>query len=415
MTFALKHIVLSTALASLVVPAALAQSSDNPFLRGRFTSVTDRSQPEFDPEPVRAGSFEISSSLGLAAQYNSNVFAASKDSDNTTADTILIVNPQIEAQSTWSSHSLSAGVNLERRQYNKYDTENVEVYDTFVDGRLDVLRSFQLNGGVFAGHDAEQRYEAGSEGVTDPIEYDRVGATAGALYQRDRIQLQAGVGTTEYDYDYTASFRDMTENFVSARGSYAISPDIAVFVQGRVAELDYVDPGTVQNPSRDGTRSSAQIGASFELQAPFRGEVAVGQFNEEKDASAGTDGLSVNGFVEWFPTQLTTVTFRANRGVYDSGVAESPSSTNATVGVRIDHELRRNILLFADFRTGTDTYDGIDREDSFNDFAAGVGYKLNKHALVEGGYNFHTQSSSGAQQGVDSEQHVVAVSIRLFP
>ena len=50
---ALSVLMLSTAIASVIAPAAMAQ--ENPFLRGRYTSVTERDQPEFDPVPIRAG------------------------------------------------------------------------------------------------------------------------------------------------------------------------------------------------------------------------------------------------------------------------------------------------------------------------------------------------------------------------
>jgi len=415
MTIGFKHIALSTALVGLVAPAAMAQSNDNPFLRGRYTAVTERSQGDFDPEPLRAGAFDIWARLGLSAEYNSNIFASPKSADNDTSDAIFRANPEIEARSNWSSHELNAGVSVDYKDYQRYETETVTDYNAFVGGRLDVLRTFQLRGQAFATHASEQRYEPGSAGVTNPIEYDRIGANVGAVLRRDRLQLDGMAGTVTDDFDNTVSFRDVTENFLYGRGSYAISPDVAFFVQGRTADLDYDSPGTVLAPNRDGTRSSVEVGASFELQAPFRGEVAVGSVTEEKDdpAQADVEGLSLDGRLLWFPTQLTTVTFHANRGIMDSGIAEVASATNTRYGVRIDHELRRNILIYGEAAFGTYAFEGISREDEFSDTSAGLAYKLNKRAHLEFGYRFH--NSSGATPDRDIEQHIASVGLRIFP
>ena len=254
----------------------MAQSADNPFLRGRYVAVNERSQGDFDAEPLRAGAFEVWSSLGLSVDYNSNIFAQPKTADNEAADTILRVSPQIEARSNWSSHALNAGLIVDYADYIRYETETITHYNAFVDGRIDVLRSFQLLGQVTAEHASEQRYEPGSAGAINPIEYDRFGVNTGALFQRDRFQIGGTVGVVGEDYDTVSNFRDVTDTYVSARAAYAISPDVAVFVQGRTGDLDY------ESSNRDGTRSTIQVGASFELQAPFRGEIAVGSFKDEK-------------------------------------------------------------------------------------------------------------------------------------
>jgi hypothetical protein len=417
MKFGFQHIVLSTALFGLTAPVAMAQSVDNPFLRGRYTAVTERSQGDFDPEPLRAGAFEIWSSLGLAAAYNSNIFAAAKDADNDTNDTIISISPQIAAQSNWSSHELNAGFSLERRDYLKFETETVTDYDAFVGGRIDVLRDFALRGQAFAGHGSEPRFEPGSAGAATPIEFDRTGVNAGAVYQRDRFQLEGTGGTIDSDYDSTTDFRDVTENFISGRVSYAISPDVAAFLQGRTGDLDYDAPGTTDNPNRDGTRSSVEVGASFELQAPFRGEIAVGSFRDEKDSPSFVDsqGLSVDANLVWFPTQLTTVTFRANRGAFDAGIRQSSTATNTTLAVRI---------IFAEVGRGNYKFEGsvllpvqrpLDRKDEFSNVEAGIAYKLNKRARLEASYRFHSQSSTGIDRDRDLEQHVVSVGLRIYP
>jgi hypothetical protein len=424
MKFGFKQIVLSTVFAGLAAPAAFAQSADNPFDRGRYTAVTERSQADFDPEPIRAGSFRVWSNLGLSAAYNDNIFA---EDDNPDDDTVVHIRPEVEAQSDWTSHALNAGVLVDHKEYVANDSETSTDYNAHVDGRLDVLRSFALTGRVTAGHTTEERYEPASANSPEPAQYDSLGAQVGARFRTDRIQLEGRAGTVEHDFDSGFDYRDMKENTLFGRASYAVSPDIAVFVQGARSEQDYDDPGSVSNPNRDGTRTNLQLGASFELQAPFRGEIAVGSVEEDKDDPtwADTDGVSVDGRLYWFPTQLTTVTFRANQGVFDPGIVEAASAERLNYGVRVDHEFRRNIIIFGDVGYGRYNYEGLandptpyDREDEYTDFAAGFAYKINRHIHAEFSYHLHNQESNGADADPNRrsfDQNIISAGLKFYP
>jgi hypothetical protein len=421
MKIVFKKIALSSAIAAIVAPAAMAQSTDNPFLRGRYTAVTERAQPDFDPEVVRAGAFEISSSLGLSAEYNDNIFASETNEES---DTILRIRPQADIRSNWSSHQLNAGVSVDRRQYGSNGSEDVTDYNAYVGGRLDVQRSFSLNGRVNGAHITEERYEPASATSIEPAQYDVLGANVGASYQRDRFQLTGTVGTREDDFDSPFNFRDVTDTFYSGRAAYAISPDVAFFVQGRQDDFDYDLPGTLADPSRDGKRTTLQLGTSFELQAPFRGEIAIGSVEDDKDARPDTDGLSVDGQLMWFPTQLTTVTLNASRGVFDPGLLTSASATRSNFSVHVDHELLRNVVLFGTAGFGKYDFEGtvvgpppraFDRSDEFTDVVVGAGYKLNKHARVDASYRLHSQDSSGIDADRDLDQNIFSISLKLFP
>ncbi len=417
MKIGFKQIILSTVFAGLAIPAALAQTPGNPFERGRYTAVTERRQADFDPEPLRAGAFEIWGSLGLDAAYNDNVFAEATGPDD---DTIIHVRPVVEARSNWTSHALTAGVSVNHREYVANDAETSTDYEAFLDGRLDVQRSFALTGNVNAGHFTEERYLPGNDAFDPAAEFDAVGASVGAIFRSDRIQIEGNVNTAQRDFDPELyDFRDVTETGFYGRASYAVSPDVAIFVQGRTTDQDYDFPGDAQNPNRDGTQTNLQVGASFELQAPFRGEIAIGSVQEEKDDPVWTDvdGLSVNARLMWFPTQITTVTFRGNQGVFDPGVIEFASAKNTNYGVRVDHELRRNIIIFGDVGFGKYEFEGTPtspagREDEFTDLEAGIAYKINKRIHFEFGYRLHSQDST-VEDSFD--QNIISAGLKFYP
>lgn len=418
MKFGFKQIALSTvmatALAAATAPAALAQSPNNPFQSDRYTSVTDRQQPDFDPEPVRAGAFNVMANVGLAADFNDNVYATD---NNTISDTILRFTPQIDARSNWTAHSLAAGLAVNHNEHLDQGSETSTDYNGYVDGRLDVTRTFQLNGRLDTAHVTEPRYEPANTGAS-PVEFDRLGYNVGAQFQTDRLLLRGTYGFSDNNYNTIPGSvnRDFKETFFSGRASFAFSPDFALFVQGRKSEQDY------DVSDRDGDRTSYEVGATFELAAPFRGEIAVGNVKEDKanPARPDLDGLSLAANIEWFPTQLTTVTFRGNSSVFDPGLANSASALNTSYGVRIDHEFYRNLILFGDAGVGTYDYEGINRKDDFSDFALGAAWKLNKHARFEGSYKIHNTESSGAPADLDPtrldvNQNIFSIGIRVFP
>ncbi|OYW43585.1 MAG: hypothetical protein B7Z38_00850 [Rhodobacterales bacterium 12-64-8] len=408
---ALKRLLLTTAIAATIAPAAAAQG-DNPFLRGRYTDVTTRSQPEFDQQPVRAGAFDIMSSVGVAAELNDNVRATPT---NQAEDTILRFTPRADIRSNWTVHEVQAGFSLNHREYLELDSETTTDYNLYATGRLDMSRDVQFRGGASTAHVTEERYAAASFGTPEPASYDTSGVFAEVQYRSDRIQLQGTIGAAEDQYDQAAQqlIRNNSSTYVNARLSYAVSPDVAVFVQGRQAEFDYDQAG------RDGTQTTIDAGVNFELAAPFRGEIAVGNFKDDRDAAlyGSVEGLNVRGNVKWFPTELTTVTFLANRGVIDPGLAISATSVNTAFGIRVDHELMRNVLLFGNLRQETNEYQGalIDREDDALSLSVGGAYKINRNMRLEFQYSARSQDSSGATAGPDIDVNVISAGIRFFP
>lgn len=414
MTFGPKQLLLTTAIVGIIAPAAAAQ--ENPFLRGRHTAVTERGQPEFDPEPLRAGAFVIDANVLGAVELNDNVYA---QETGKVEDTIIRIRPEVIARSNWSVHSLTVGGNIDHREFTGEDSETSTDYRLFANGRLDATRNFAFTGNAAVGQATEARYEPGSQFAPEPARDKYANADIGASYRSDRLLLQGRVGASQHDYQSFYPLRDYDETFISGRVSYAISPDLAVFADARRSEFEY-DDSTLIN--RDGEQTSLRAGVNFELTAPFRGEIAVGQVTDKRDAPGSRDAKSpsVDAMVEWFPTQLTTVTFRGFAGITDPGIPEALSADTQRYSIRADHELLRNVVLYGEVGIGnykfnaSPLFPAYEREDEFTDVNIGGTYKLNKHARIEAGYAFHTRDSSGLG-ATDLDQNVLSVGLRLFP
>ena len=131
MKLGLKHLLLTTALVGVLAPVASAQ--DNPFLRGRHVSVTERAQPEYDPEPIRAGSFTVASNLLAAVEYNDNIFGTPTA---TVEDTIIRIRPEVIASSNWSVHALTVGASVDHREFTSEGSETTTTTPLYLFGGI---------------------------------------------------------------------------------------------------------------------------------------------------------------------------------------------------------------------------------------------------------------------------------------
>jgi hypothetical protein len=150
-------------------------------------------------------------------------------------------------------------------------------------------------------------------------------------------------------------------------------------------------------------------GANFELAALVRGEIGVGYLTQEFDDSAFDDvsGFGARAQVEWFPTQLTTVTLTGSRTVEDAAISRSSSYLSNNVNLQVDHELLRNLILSGTAGYGKDDYRGIDRTDERYNAGVSATYIMNRAVGVTLAYNHMNQDSSGADSSLDVANYTV--------
>ncbi|MEM7767817.1 MAG: outer membrane beta-barrel protein [Pseudomonadota bacterium] len=423
--------------ATAVSPAAFAQDY---FARDRYESVTDRYQPDFDQEPVRVGTFLASPVLTVGVEVTDNVFAvpdtAGSDPEH---DVIGIVGASSGFTSDWGRHEVGGDVGVSHREFFDFADESVTTLNGTVRGRLDVSRDFTIDGNVFGVSSADPRTsEAVRAAFAEPVEFDRFGGTIQANYIRDRIRLQgfANVQTVEFDdakirpafadvVDGDQGFRSNTLSRVGGQVAYAVLPDVAVYAEAEVNQRDYDEltplaGGTIL-ADRDSDGYRLEVGADFELPNLLRGDVAVGYLEETRDdpSFVDFDGLSLDATLNWFPSRLTTVTFAAGRRTVDVGVVAAGAALETDGGVRVDHELRRNILLFgrAEYRNRAFddiTLDGGGTRDD-DTWLAGFGatYKINKRFHLDAAYDLFDRSSN--LEPVEFTRNAFTVTLRVFP
>ncbi|MGP1274340.1 MAG: outer membrane beta-barrel protein [Caulobacterales bacterium] len=372
--------------------------------RDRNVSVTQRPRPEYDALGARAGAFIYRPSLTLGVELNDNIFATATNEET---DSILILNPAVTVDTTWSRHAFNAYANVNRKLYNDFTDESTTDYALGAGGRLDIRRSTSLNGSISQSRGTEPRTSAGAAGfAAEPIRFDNKTFSIGGQHTFNRLRLRAGYDFAETDYEdarligggvASQDFRDQDTHRYTVRADYAISPDTALFVRYRYNDRDFhLAPPAVLN-NRDSDGYTIDGGVEFDLGGLARGEIGLG-YTEQTYVSAAfpkVEGFSFDGLVEWFPTQLTTLTFTARRAIEDSGIAASAGFLGTSLAAQLDHELLRNVILTGRVDYANDDYEGIDREDERWGATAQATYLVNRNLGLTASYSYLDQTSAG--------------------
>lgn len=385
--------------------SALARSGL--FARDRNASVRQRPKPEYANAPIGYGAFLISPTITTSVEGNDNIYATSS---NTTSDVIFRLQPSVIAQTNWSRNLISVYGRASVNQYVDHGSESTIDFQVGGAGRLDVHSDLGFSGGASYEHDTEPRTSSGSPAnIKEPIRYYVADVYGQGTKQFNRLRLSGRVDFRDYNYESAVltgggfsnqDYRDHSVVTGGGKADYAISPDKSVFFTAIVNNRDF-STSIAGQPARSSTGYEIAVGSNFDISHLVRGEVQVGYTEQNYDASvySSVSGVSARGLVEYFPTELTTVTLTGSRSVEDSSITGSSGYLSTNISGQIDHELLRNLILTGTVSYGNDDFKGIDRTDDRISVSAGGTYLLNRAVGLNVTFTHYTQDSSGKVAG----------------
>lgn len=392
------------------------------FRRDRNVSVRQRPHPGYEALGLRAGAFMVWPKVSASVERNDNIFATATNEQD---DTIFRVTPEVSATSLWSRHALNAYARATVNRFADFETENTEDYSVGANGRIDVLRTAQINAGVDWSRSTEPRTTATSEGQARPVQFEVTSAYLAGAREFNRLRLSSRLATQHFVYlsrpgNRPQDDRDRTVTTLTGRADYALSPDTAFFVQvaGNKRAYRLENPPAAAFPAfvdRDSEGVEILAGANFEISALMRGEIGLGYLSQEYDAVAFNkiDGFGARGQLEWFPTQLMTVTLTGSRTVEDAGIPGSAGYLSSNIGGQVDYELLRNVIITGRAGWGEDEYKGIDRTDKRNTAGVSATYLMNRNLGVTVSYDRFKQTSRGSAGGNDFTVNRVGATLTL--
>jgi len=410
------------AVAQTSIASAQSISSDDVDRDANSSVRTRTTNPDYDAVGLPAGSFRLYPRVGATAEWNDNIYAATTGAVDDIAYTL---SAGARLQSDWSNNALAFEASIQDTTYQDTGEDLDPVWSLGAEGRIDVQRGFTINGAATYLDTYEPRGSNDPGGLAEPIKYTEQRASVEVSREFNRLRFSGRIGYNMQDYEdgvlvtlvpVDQDFRDRTVMDYGARVDYALSPDTAFFTSYSYRTNDY-DQETLGN--RDFQRQRALVGAAFDVTNIVRGEFGVGYSWAEYDVFTGADdpnGLTYSGSLDWFITQLTTVNLSAERDIGDSGDPGAPSRLLTEVGLRVDHELYRNIIIFARGGWAQDDYNGappFDRVDDTISGSVGCDWLVNRTAAVQARYTYSERDSEGLSAARDYEQNRFTIGVTL--
>jgi hypothetical protein len=376
----------------------------------RGLSVVDRTRPEYDPLGIRLGDFFLFPRFEVDESFNDNIFASNVGEQS---DFITALAPSFDLRSNYRTHAvnLSAGTIISRyATHSTFDTE-----DAFLntDGRFDLDARQNLHGAINVAKLHEDPGAPNIPGnVAEPVKYMTYRGTAGVANVPAPLGYAADVSATRGEYEAVPivgggilpeSDRNNWTYEAKFRGSYEFQPSYQAFAQSSLNYRDY-DHAAIGSAIRTSHGFRIDGGIHVDLTGLTFVDAFAGYLQQDyQAASLGTvAGPDVGANIVWNPTQLTSLSLKAERSIQDAsstvvGTAPSPAFFESTARLSIDQELYRNVLVNGHVGFANDDFNGIDRSD--NDYTAGAGikYLLDRHLYLGATYDFEHRDSSGAQ------------------
>lgn len=429
MTSRLGPIWLRYLLLLLLTVEAHGEVSDAKRQPQRGDTVATRQRPELQQLGIPAGGFRVYPKLGYTVQHNDNIFAVE---NNRQSDQISIYSPGVALASNWTRHDVELSANADLGRYRDFSSEDYDDWQVSINALLDVSRSTRIRFGALHANLHEARGSSDDARGLQPTTFSTTQEFVGLKFQPGRFSLSPTLDFNSFDYDDVQALRfdsieqddrDRKEYTLSLRGAYEVGRRPDVFVRSRRIARDYdmlqaftrFDHSSQGYEARVGTmfevfvlarhivrdydmlqastgfdRSSdgdeAGVGMMFELSGITRAQFFVGYRKQRyeqplPDISTPIFDLSLI----WNASNLTTLELSVLRSLRETNASFYSGYVSTLASIKLDHELRRNLFLQAEFGQIVDNYEGTTSttpEDKRVKTSAGASWVLNRNVDI---------------------------------
>jgi hypothetical protein len=413
---------------SAFLPSAETPAPGTPPLNTLLPGTPQRLLPIAEGDPyaqlgMRAGSFLLYPSAELSAGYNSNP----ENVPHGPPSSLFVVAPELQVQSDWSRHSLTADI---KGTYDEYGADlspslNQPYFDSVIDGRIDVRRNTQIlledRFLVSTNNPGSPNNQAGLAKL--PI-YTDAGGTLGLAQTFNRLQVTGKATFDRISYENSEltngesvsnADQDYNQYGGTLRVGYELDPGLKPFVEGggdeRVYDLEFDAAGL----QRDSTGSSVKVGGDVDLFGSLTGEIALGYLERVyKDPTLPTiSGPTLDGSLIWQATALTTAKLTAASTVTESVLPGTSGEFSRALNLEVDHAFLLWLIGMGQLGYEHDDYVGLGRQDNRYFVSGGLTYKLSRELQLKGTVREDWLTSNVS--GVAYNATTVLAGVRLQP
>jgi hypothetical protein len=412
----------ASALAPAPTAASAASAVPDPTLTVPRTLIRRPVVDEapFDPVGITAGAFRLRPAIEVSGGYDTN---PARTYVGGGASNFGIVAPELQVNSNWSRHELTADLRGSYTSYGAAPSQDRPAFDGKIDGRIDVTRRTRI--------DLESRLvvatdNPGSPNIQSglarlPVSTDVGGSVGlGQSFNRFDVALKAGIDRTTYQNSVftdgtTASNddRNFDQYSTQLRTAYELTPGVKPFVEldadRRHHDLALDRFGT----DRDSDGRAAKVGSTFELSRLLTGQLAFGYLERDyTDPTLPTvKGPTLDGSLSWVASALTTFKLTAVTSANESTLAGVSGEFTHEVGIEVDHAFRTWLDATLKFTADRDNYVGSPRQDDRYAGSFALIYKLTRELQLKGELRREWLDSNTA--GNNYQAYVALLGMRL--
>ncbi len=367
---------------------------------------------------LRTGGFTwlpaVESSLG----WSSNIATKAGGASGMT----YRVAPELLGKSDWSRHSLEfelRGAYIGNTTDHDYDKPT---FQGALRGRVDLGDETRLDIKGTWGHDRQAPSSADNPADTViPATVETATASLGltrdvgllALTLRGDIErADYSGGTNTSGTALGADVQNNTRHIAALRATWGSKGSIRPFAEVQVSTRAY-DDAIVAGSPRDTTGAALKGGIVADLGPTLRGELSTGWGVERPDKGSLPDisGWLLDGSLVWSPTRLTSIKLDARTSFEATTLVGATGSVSRTVGVTVEHALRRDLVASAGIALTDKRYVGAALREDDLVLSSGLTYKVDRNiqTFVKGSLERFTSSAGGANY----DAAAVMVGVRL--
>jgi hypothetical protein len=384
--------------------------------------VLTRPRPELDPLGMRLGSFLLFPGLKISEFYDDNIqFSESHTQD----DFITEIAPSLALVSDWEHDffSLEAGAAIGR--YAQHTNQNYEDYGTSLKSRFWATDTSYLDQEFSYNRRHSNRDSPDDANGVHPTEYDDILSNLGYFQEFGRFTLRLDGTFRRLNYlndkqevggvtvPIDNSDRDRNNFTGTGRVGYLIRQDIETYIQASYGVIRYDTSPDDNGFDRNADTYDAIVGLAKDWNGIFQSDVYVGYMAQTfVDSSFDTiDGVDFGGKLTWNVTRRTTLTATVDRSIAVSTLDNASGSIVTEAGFSVDHELRRDLLLYMNSAWRQNDFSGIDRTDENYEIGVGANYFIMRNFVVGAGYSFRQRNSNVAD--ADYSRNLIMLNLDL--